>query len=458
MGNYDDYGKAKFGDERLSKRLPRLIEQLASDPTASISAASKDPYQAKAIYRFVNNDKVTVKAITEIAREVTVGNINEAKPSVLLIPQDTTEANYTSLKATKGLGNIGSKKTAMGIVIHSAVAIGETGEVYGLMAQKIWLRPPESFGQSDAVRKKLPLEEKESYKWLETLENAETSFPEGTMVVHICDREGDIFEFFCKAEKDGALYLVRNAHNRNIEEEENGSSKLAELANALPEAGRISVRVPRDSHTKREARNAEVVIKHGKCNIKKPTNLVSTSVLPDSTEVYVVTAVEKDPPQGQEKIFWQLITNVPTENFEDAVARVQWYTQRWKIETFHRTLKSGCEVEELQTKIAGNLMKLIAIYSIIALQIMLLSYIARTRPDESCEICLTEDEWKILYRVANKTRRIPEKAPTIYEAVVMIAKLGGFLARKSDGFPGVTVIWRGLTRFYAILDAVPFLV
>jgi hypothetical protein len=103
-------------------------------------------------------------------------------------------------------------------------------------------------------------------------------------------------------------------------------------------------------------------------------------------------------------------------------------------------------------------MKLIAIYSIIALQIMLLSYVARTHPDEPCEQWLTEEEWKILYRAANQTNKLPEKVPTIHEAVVMIAKMGGFLARKSDGFPGVAVIWKGLTYFYVILNALPFLI
>jgi hypothetical protein len=261
---------------------------------------------------------------------------------------------------------------------------------------------------------------------------------------------------FCKAEKDGAQYLCRRLHNRSIDEE-NGLNRLDDLLNVLPEAGRIVIHVPRDSHTNRKARNAEVAIKFGKCKITKPVNIAGGGDLPKSIEVYIVSAVEIDPPDGQEKIFWQLITNVPTESFEDAVERIVWYTQRWKIETFHRTLKSGCKVEELQSDSAEKLMKLISIYSIIALQIMLLSYVARTRPDESCEICLTEEEWKILYRVAKKTKKVPEKPPTIYEAVVMIAKLGGFLGRKSDGFPGVTVIWRGLTSFYTILGVMPFL-
>ena len=455
MGNYEGYGKAELGDERLSTRLQRLLEQLAGDPTASISAACQDPYQAKAAYRFTANDNVTTAAITKITRDVTISNILAATPPVLLMPQDTTEINFSNLKAASGMGNIGTRKTDMGILAHSAIAVSEAGMVYGLMAQKIWVRPTEEHGKS-SNRGKLPIEAKESYKWLETMENAGASFPEGTMVVHICDREGDIYEFFCKANGDGNNYLCRRRHDRKIESG-NGSKRLDDLEKALPVAGRLTVRVPRDSHTNRIARDAELEIKYGKCEITKTSNLSGNNDLPESIGVYIVSASETDAPPGQEKIYWQLITNVPTESFEDAVTRIQWYTQRWKIEIFHRTLKSGCKVEELQSDSADKLMKLIAIYSIIALQIMELVYLGRTQPDMPCEICFTEDEWKLLYRVANKTKQLPGKPPTIQEAVVMIAKMGGFLARKSDGFPGATVIWRGLTKFYTILEAVPFL-
>jgi hypothetical protein len=336
------------------------------------------------------------------------------------------------------------------------MAVGEDGDVYGLMAQKQWVRPPEDFGQSEAKRKKMPIEEKESYKWLEALDGVGASFPDGTMAVHVCDREADIYELFCKAARDGTWLLCRRFHNRSIEEAD-GFRKLDALVDAQPEAGRIVVHVPRDSHTKRKARDAELAVRYGKCTITKPPLLVGTGDIPKSIELYYVTATEIDPPEGQEKICWKLIANVPTESFEDAVTRIQWYTQRWKIETFHRTLKGGCAVEKLQYESADKLMKLVAIYSIIALEIMHLGYIARTRPDETCEIILTEEEWTVLYRVANKTKKLPDKAPTVREAVAMIAKLGGFLGRKSDGFPGVTVIWRGMTRFYAIMDAVPFL-
>jgi len=455
MGNFDGYGKAEFGDKRLSTRLKRLLVQLAGNTTASVAAACKDPYQAKAAYRFIANDKVSTAAISEITHDVAMANIEAEKPPVVLVLQDTSEFNYTSLKATEGLGNIGRRSASMGVVAHTSLAVGEDGAVYGVLSQKIWVRPPEEHSKAK-LRKQLPIEEKESFKWLEAIDGAGASFPEGTLTVHVSDRESDIYEYFCKAEEVGAHYLCRRFQDRSISGDDE-HKKLNDFSETLPVAGKITVQVPRDSHTGRKARKAELEVRHGKCKIAKPSFLAGNKGLPGFVEVYVVSAVETDPPAGEKGISWQLVTNVPTECFEDAVARIAWYAQRWKIEIFHRTLKSGCKVEELQSDSAEKLMKLIAIYSILALETMDLGYLGRTHPEASCEIRFTEDEWKILYRVANKTRGLPDKVPTIQEAVFMVAKLGGFLGRKSDGYPGVTVIWRGLTDFYTILDAAQFL-
>ena len=117
-------------------------------------------------------------------------------------------------------------------------------------------------------------------------------------------------------------------------------------------------------------------------------------------------------------------------------------SKRWKIERFHSILKSGCEVEELQEREAEPLKKLILMYSIFAIQILSITYLARQTPDASCEEILEEQEWKVLYRIVNKTSDLPTAVPTIKEAVVYLAKLGGFLGRKGDGDPGVKVIWK----------------
>jgi hypothetical protein len=457
MDRFDEYGDVKLGDERLSKRLSKILNQLSGDPSASISGACRDPHQSKAVYRFVGNDEVTTEEITSITRDITVKNVAEAGPDVLLVVQDTTSFDYYNLRATTGLGTLGCSKKAKGFYTHTAIAVGETGEVYGALNQKLWVRPPEK-ADHKIQRREIEIEDKESYRWLEAMQNAHAALPKDIYAVHVCDREGDILEFFCKADELGANYLVRNQYDRMIIDE-NGNKRLSDYISNTPVSGEITVHVQRDSHekTRRECREAVLEIKLGRCTARRPRNLEKNEKIPKSIEIFFVSAEEKGVPEGQTGISWQLITNIPTEDFEAAVTRIKWYTQRWKIETFHRTLKSGCKVEEIQSDTAEKLMKLITIYTIIAMRIMYLCYVARMCPETSCEICLAEQEWKILYRVVNKTKELPGKAPTIEEAVKMIAKYGGFLGRKSDGQPGVTVIWRGLTKLYAVVDAAEYL-
>jgi len=458
MNNYDEYSNAVFGDKRRSKRFAKLLGQLAKNAAASVSAAIGNYCQAKAAYRFIGNDDVTVEAITQITREVTIANILADKPNedasealTVLVAEDTTSVNYNGLKGTEGLGPLSNSKTALGVQVHSALAISEEGGVYGLLRQKQWTRSVEGFGQSIPNRRK-PTEEKESYKWIETIETVENSIPGNINVIHVCDREGDMYELFCKAEELKTRYLCRRRINRNTKDED-GTGKLDDFVKSLPVAGTTEIKVPRDSHTGRVARTAKVAVKYGKTKITKSDTLLRTNKeLPNAVEVYVVTVEEIDAPEGQEKILWNLITNVPTETKEEALIRIKWYTQRWKIETFHHTLKSGCKVEELQSEKAERLEKLIAVYSIIAVQIMHLTMIGRLIPDASCELLLDEEEWQLLYRVSNKTREMPEETPSVKEAVRMIARLGGFLGRKSDGDPGTTVIWRGLTTFFTIVE------
>ena len=458
MNNYGEYANADLGDARRGRRFAKLLSQLAKNAAASISAAIGNFHQAKAAYRFIGNDDVTVEAITQITREVTIANMLADKPDesgnealTVLVAEDTTSVNYNGLKGTEGLGPLSNSKKALGIHVHSALAVSEEGGIYGLLSQKLWVRSVEEFGKTAANRRK-PVEEKESCKWIETMENIERSLPENIKAVHICDREGDMYELFCKAEELQTRYLCRRRINRNTKDED-GMGKLDDFVQSLPVAVTIEIKVPRDSHTGRVARTAKVEVKHGKTRITKPDTLLRTNKgLPRTVEVYVVTVEEIGAPEGQEKILWNLITNVPAETVEEALTLIKWYTQRWKIETFHHTLKSGCKVEELQSEKAERLEKLIAIYSIIAVQIMHLTMIGRLMPDASCELLLGEEEWQLLYRVSNKTRQMPKEAPSVKEAVVMIARLGGFLARKSDGDPGTKVIWRGLTAFMTITE------
>lgn len=454
MREYSAYGEMCIGDKTLSKRVEKTLELLSSEPESSVLAACKDPHQAKGVYRLLSNNKFTTESVISISKQETIARIHESGVKVVLVPQDTTAIDYSGLKKTTGLGAISSCENSRGLMMHSAIAVGDDGRTFGLLAGKIWNRPKEAKGKKK-LRKKLLIEDKESYKWLETIDTAKI-FEEmdDVKVIHICDREGDIYELFSKAVAERMIFICRRTHSR-IAQDENGERKYIDShIEEMPLSGILDVNVPRDSHTKREARTARLEIKFGKIRIMKPTNLKKTSTLLEFVDVNVISAKEVNPPESvREPINWQLVTNDKVESFEDAELCICRYTKRWKIETFHYTLKSGCTIEKLQESTAEKLKKLIVLYSVIALRIMALTFLARTNPETSCEEEFSPDEWKILYRVVNKTTQTPEKPPTIFEAVIMIAKLGGFSARKSDGFPGVTVIWRGLSKLAAILDA-----
>jgi hypothetical protein len=306
------------------------------------------------------------------------------------------------------------------------------------MLQKIWARDPSEHGKS-SDRHKRPIEEKESNKWLESMEKSSKQMPNNVRIVNVCDREGDIFEFFLKCKLEDRFFLVRATQNRNTDEE----AKLFSRINSTDVAGTLVVRVPRDTRKNNPAREATLEIRYSSIKVAVPASLKSKYKDFEYLDINIILAKEINAPEGISPIEWYLETNIAINNFEDAVEKVSWYVQRWKIERFHYVLKSGCEVEELQQHDAETLKKLILTYSIISVRILNITYYARINPEASCEYALDEDEWKLLYCMANQTNKPPDYVPTIKEAVGYIAKIGGFLGRKGDGEPEVKVIWKG---------------
>jgi len=425
------------------------LSLLASDPEGSVNRACGIASQVKGAYRLLGNERLTQSAILEVHHEVSVEAIRESAEPVVLIPQDTTELNYSGLENTTGLGSIGSNAKSRGLYMHSAIAVTPQGRVLGMVHQKIWARPPEEYGKK-RKRKSLSIEEKESYKWLETMEQAQEGDFGDAQVVHVCDREGDIYEFFKKACDEKRFFLIRRIHDRKTVNGESIRLFLSQQDVGLS----YTVQVPRDSHTHREKREAQVEVRYGTVEILAPGRKPSAN---ESLTLQVICAQEVNAPEGIVPIDWQIITNLPLNNAQTAKTYLMWYTQRWLIEMFHYTLKSGCNVEKLQPDTADRLKKLLEIYSIIAIRIMQTTYLARTDPDASCETILTTIEWKVLYRTVKRTNTPPKKPPTIYEAVILIAMLGGFSGYKSSGFPGVKSIWWGFTKLYTLTNALPFL-
>ncbi len=437
---------------RTIKRFIRTMGTLSKKINESIAAASENKAEAKAIYRLAANKKVTEEVILNTHRKKTIERMKESKKTVLLNIQDTTSLCYTNHIKTKGLGRYCSEKNARGLIVHSAMVTTTEGIALGLLDQSIWTRDPADHGKSKD-KNKLPIEKKESNKWLECMDRSSKGIPENIQLVHVCDREADVFEFFYKAIAEDQHFLVRVVQNRSTDEE----YKLMEKVNNEEAAGEIVVEIPRDTRRNIKKRQATLEIKYTKVTVLVPPKLQKKFGKDGNVTFYIILAKEINTPEGMEPIEWYLATNLDITQVDEAMEKVNWYVQRWKIERFHYILKEGCEVEELQERDAERLEKLILMYSIISIRILCITYYARQSPDAPCDEILETQEWKVLYCIANKTAQLPLNVPTMKEAVSYIAKLGGFLGRKGDGNPGAKVIWKGLKELNIVLSHYAYL-
>ena len=264
-------------------------------------------------------------------------------------------------------------------------------------------------------------------------------------IVTVCDRECDFYDFFKAAFKNGSAVLVRASKNRTINKEgryaNKDSVKLWGYIESQPTAGSYAVNVCAVKQTKtnkgRTARKAEMNMKFGTFKMNPPQNNPAhkVEVLPD-IQLYAVHALEKNPPAGEEPVEWMLLTNQPVKTLEEASERIHWYSLRWRIEMYFKVLKSGFRVEACRLGTADRLVRYLSIMSIIAWRQFMITLMARTDPTMPCSQFLSEQEWTVLATRSSKNRTPPTIAPTLGDAVVWIAKLGGYLARKSDGPQG----------------------
>lgn len=435
-----EFENMSVGDERIIKRAISSMEAAAAKPNESIPEVMGGNWNdIKATYNLFNNDKLNPDIILSGHRQETLSRIKSLDDDTVLIIQDTTGINYSSHGCVE-LGNHSSVAGAKGILMHSALAVTEKGLPLGILYQKFWSRKPPQEGRN---HQKLPISEKESLKWFTALDESTYGIPSNKTAITICDREAEIYEFFLKGLNDGKHLLIRSCKNRLVKGEHR--TLLEELAH-IPWAGETIIKVPRNTRDNIPSREVRCRVKFHKVTIKPPHILKQSSKLPNLDLYSVLIEEVGEPPKGCSPLYWLLLTTLCVNTVEDALKMVYRYTQRWRIERFHLALKSGCKVEDLQLETFERLANAISFYSVIAWKILWLTYEAREHPDELCTKILKTYEWQALHCLYNKTKILPDKPPTIKEAVRMIAKLGGFIGRKSDGEPGVIVIWRGLSR------------
>ena len=432
----EEFGQVEFFDNRLNIRLQRLARDFFAAPGSLIPEASGGSIAStKAAYRFFNNKRVDMDELLKSHITMTKERIKEH--NIILAVQDTTILNYTSHPATEGLGLINSiaKPRAKGLILHATMAFTPEGCPLGLLDVQCWART--NPGKSKR-RKELPVSEKESMKWIKSYRAvAEIQRSTDTTLVSIGDREADLYELFYEASLNRPELLIRasKGRKRRVEEE-----YLWDKMSSKPVSGFCELFIPRKGS--RLARTAKLEIRFSPVTLKPPKN----KELP-SLKLYAVYVSETDYPIPLE---WMLLTTVKVQNLTEAKKMLKWYTRRWGIEVYHRTLKSGCRIEDRRLARAEDTKTCLAIDMVVAWRIFFLTMQGRKTPDIPCDRFLQEDQWKVLYTYINKT--LPKEPPTLYQAIRMIAKLGGFLGRKSDKEPGTTTLWRGLQRLDNMVD------
>jgi len=463
----EEFSRVDLGDKRLNKRLINLCESLSDAPESPINQACEDWAETKSAYRFFQNEKVNRSEILA-AHSAKTARRAQAHETILAI-QDTSYFNYTSHPKTEGLGEISMKKGknvkeiySHGLAMHACLAVTTQGLPLGLLSQKITARKSRPTRGKASERDQLPIEEKESFRWLESLNHTKEVMGD-CRAVTVCDRECDIYDFFKRSNEIGAPVLVRASSDRTINRKSRYAEKeVVKLWNymmARPSSGSYSIEIPHRSKSKHNSerlpRSAEVTVRFGAFQLNAPRNHPQQKAqqLPD-IEMNAIYVVEENPPEGEDVIEWMLLTNLAVSSFQEACEIVRWYSLRWRIEMFFKVLKSGFRVEACRLAHGERLARYLTVMSIVAWRLFMITLIARTDPEQCSSSLLSEHEWRVLRSKSARNNDPNNQPPTIKQAVAWIAKLGGHLGRKCDGPPGTITLWRGWKRLTDLCEGV----
>jgi len=450
-----ELGGAPLGDKRLSRRLVESARRQAEQPMRAFTAVAKEDWAAvKGYYRLIDqpaDSEVTPEHILQPHRERTLRRM-QAQSTVLCI-HDGTDVNFTTHPQTSGLGVIGANQTgaqSRGLHLHSTLAVNPDGLVLGVLRTRF--DAPEPKSQASAST-----QEKKSVRWVESLRDCATlaqGLPK-TRVVSVMDREADFYELFAEQRRTAAGELVvRAQHDRHLPGDQ---GRLFEAVRATEPCAHVALEVKRQSARSksskrqarigRQARTAELALRARQVEVG--SNAPAHREQP-RLPLTVVHALEPSPPPGEKPIEWFVLTTLAVDSAEQAQEILRWYALRWRIEDWHRVLKSGCKIDELGHHSAERLERAIAIRMVIAWRVMLMTLLGREAPELPPELVFSELELRVLGDFAqSRGRRRPTQ---LGEAVRLTAILGGYLNRNRDPPPGHQLMWHGYATL-AIMGA-----
>jgi hypothetical protein len=457
----DEVKTAKLGDKRLNARLGEVLSQLAARPTASIPAACGGRAEMVAAYRFCENENTSFDSVLQ--SHIDASRKRMAAQPVALLVQDTSEIDVTRPEQpVAGAGPLDGD-SRRGALLHLMHAFTPDGTPLGSLLGTAWIREeePACASLSRAERAAIPIEEKESHRWVTTFQQAceEARRCPATQVICVADSEADIYEVLAEGMREprSCDWIVRACQNRALlcENGQNSGEKHVRehvLEQPVLFAKTIQVRgrkakiacETRGRRQPRESRETEVVVRAARVTLRPPWR--ADRKLPPIT-VSVVLVSEVNPPPDDQPIEWLLLTSLPIDSLEQVRQIIQYYCVRWMIEIFFRVLKSGCRVEERLFEYMDRLLTCLAVYVIVAWRTLYVCRLGRSCPEMDCEAVFEPAEWKSVWKVVHREDP-PREPPSLGVFIRLVARLGGYVDRKRAAPPGPQTLWIGLQRMH----------
>lgn len=445
----EEFGHSALGDMRRTRRLVEMAATVALRPGGKVTDVFRDAAAREAAFRLLENDAVDPG---EVARSAHVATATRARGERFVwVPIDGSSLNVTDHAGTKGLGIVGARSIgASGLCVMSAIAVSPSGVPIGLCGQRFWAR--KKAARSKKSRDARKVGQKETRYWLDVMEQTRQVFGEhgaGTRPWFQLDRGGDAWPvLLAGAPTEHQWFTVRAVRNRRVRGGETEQRYLRSEVEAQPILGVYELDVPAAAGRAERTARFTVQWREVRLDLLDRRN--------DQKHEAVLHAVlvreQATVPSGEKPIEWLLLTNYPVESLEDAMLVVHGYSQRWRIEEFHKVWKTGaCRVEETQLRAEDHVIRWATLLASVAMRILRLTYFARVTPNQPARIELSDAELKAILLLRKPARR-KGKEPSIAEAVTWIAELGGYTGRSSGGPPGPLVIARGLVRIEPVAE------
>lgn len=438
-------------DERLVSRHEAIQRSLLNNCLHSIRQLTTTSSEAKGFYRFLQNERVDEDLlISNMASRCA----EASRGKMVLCIQDTTEINLYNhknrLKRDNSIGSTNSSDHCLGFLMHPSLVIDAQSYIpYGFSHIKLWSRPEDMPKKSERGYKKLPIEQKESYKWIESSEQARDILEETEFALIVQDREGDIFEQFARIPNSKTGLLIRAKSNRTLLD----SSKLFTTFSDQPAQCFYEITIETDHRKGREKRDAQIAVRYKQISIKRPAGL--SRELPTTVSLYLIEAREINS-KAKNPICWRLLTTMEVEDNQTALTCIEWYSCRWMIEEVFRILKKeGFNIEASELEYGKSIRKLtlLMLDTIMKLFMMQICYAIPEEEGLPPESCFSIEAQECLEVVTTNLEGKTQQLKNIYSKTSLkryawtIARLGGWKGHKKERPPGITTLWIGLQRF-----------